>query len=137
MNCLQLLFEKILWYNIPFAGIVKPFFLRKALFHPSCVFPYASGINVSAEAALTQVDQPVCFLLLDIRTCWPTRAELLGALPCKLVNLSERRFGAHIDATGVWRLIGYPNDLLFVKNGTLWFDMECLLRILRPIESGS
>lgn len=80
MNCLQLLFEKILWYNIPFARIVKPFFLRKALFHPSCVFPYA---------------------------------------------------------TGVWRLIGYPNDLLFVKNGTLWFDMECLLRILRHIESGS
>ena len=30
-------------------------------------FPYATGIHVSAEAALTQVDQLVCFRLLDIR----------------------------------------------------------------------
>ena len=65
--------------------------------------PYASGIHVSAEAALTQVDQSVCFILLDPRTGWPTHAEVPRALLYKLVNLSERRFGAHIDATGIWR----------------------------------
>ena len=50
----------------------------------------ATGVNVSAEAALTQVGQLACFRQLDNCTGWPTRVEVLGALPYRFFNLSER-----------------------------------------------
>ena len=53
---------------------------------------------MSAEAALTQVDQPVGQKHRPLRTGWPACAAVQLTKTCKLVNLSERRFGAHINA---------------------------------------
>ena len=72
-------------------------YLRGLAAHQDAGLPYATGVNVSAEAVLTQVEQLVCFHQLDIRTGWPTRVELPGALPCWMLNLSERRSSTHIN----------------------------------------
>ena len=65
--------------------------------HVSVLVPVsADSVHVSAEAALTQVGQLACFRLLDSHTGWPTRMGLPLTLSCLLLNLSERRFGAHI-----------------------------------------
>ena len=53
---------------------------------------------MSAEAALTQVEQLVCFRQLDIHTGWPTCAGVTGALPYIIFNMSGRRSGAHMAA---------------------------------------
>ena len=76
---------------------------------------YATSIHVSAEEALTQVEQLVCFRLLDNCTGWPTHSEMQEALPYRLVNLSEHRFGAHMDAGGIWT---YPITPLIVMYET-------------------
>ena len=45
-----------------------------------------------------------CFFLQAHSDWRPTWAVIQQPKTNKLANLSERRFGAHIDASGVWRL---------------------------------
>ena len=65
---------------------------------------------MSAKAALIQFDHPARPSPRHPRTVWPTRADVQLTKTYKLLNLSERRFGAHIAATGVRRYIGGVPD---------------------------
>ena len=40
-----------------------------------------------------------------LQMAWPTCTDIQLKKTCKMLNLSERRFGAHIDAKGVWKPI--------------------------------
>ena len=59
-------------------------------------FPYAIGVHVSAEAALTQVEQPEEQCHWYLHTGCPTWVAVQQAKTCKLANLCERRDRAHI-----------------------------------------
>ena len=60
----------------------------------------AEAANVSAEAALTQVDQLARQSFRHLRTGWPTCMAVQQTKAYKLLNLSGRRFGAHINGLG-------------------------------------
>ena len=85
---------------------------------------------LGAEAAPTQVEKLVCFRQLDFRTGWPTCAEMPGALHYRWFNLSERRFGAHMDAFGAHMdALGAHMDALgtWKRKGEIVFLFMCAI----------
>ena len=59
-------------------------------------------VHVSTASALTQVEEATEQSHWHLCMRWPTCADVQQTKTCKLVNLSEHRYGAHMDANYAW-----------------------------------